>query len=369
MNADAMVTKLLSELHEITGAGIVLFSASGEPVTQFCPPDPSDRETALALLESGEMKTESGGRLYLRVTDADGGGAVLVTGGENAGMAARIALSEIRILSEGMREKTDRTEVLKECLLGGLAGRRMQEKIRRLHIRDDVGRAVFLISVPVKEMNEAVDALNAYCAELGQVDYVVPIGKGVIAIIKELGRDGAPVDSSRDSSREEAVLLEEAEGFLAVLTEEAMIDAGAAYGRAFPRLDKINEAYEEAKTALEVGQVFYPERKIIYYGNLGIGRLICQLPVELCELFLAETFDHDVFADMDAETLRTVQDFFDNNLNVSETARGLYIHRNTLVYRLEKLERSTGLDIRKFEDAMTFKIAMMVELYVNSKRL
>ena len=367
MNLDAMVTKLLSELHEITGAGIVLLSASGEPMTQFCPPDPSDRETALALLESGEIKSESGGRVYLRVTDADDGGAVLVTGGENAEMAARIALSEIQILSEGMREKTGRTEILREILLGGLSGPGMQEKLRRLHIKDDVRRAVFLISVPAQEMNEAVDALNAYCAELGRVDYVVPMGKGVIALIKEVGRESAPVDSG--SSREEAALSEEAEGFLAVLTEESMIDACAAYGHAVPRLGKISEAYEEAKTALEVGQVFYPERKIIYYGNLGIGRLICQLPVDLCRLFLEETFDHDVFADMDAETLRTVQDFFDNNLNVSETARGMYIHRNTLVYRLEKLERSTGLDIRKFEDAMTFKIAMMVELYVNSKRL
>ena len=367
MNPDAMVTKLLGELHEITGAGIVLLTASGEPVARYGLPDPSDMETAPAFLKSGEMRAEADGRIYRRVPLTDGSGAVLVAYGENAEMASRIALSEIRVISQGMKAGSDRTEVLRECLLGGLTGSKMQEKLRRFHIRDDVRRAVFLISVPAEEMNEAADALTAYCTESGGADYVVPMGDGVIALIKEAGREGAPADSG--SSREETALLEEAEGFLAVLTEESMIDACAAYGHAAPRFDKINEAYEEAKTALEVGRVFYPERKIIYYGNLGIGRLICQLPVDLCRLFLEETFDHDVFADMDAETLRTVQDFFDNNLNVSETARGMYIHRNTLVYRLEKLERSTGLDIRRFEDAMTFKIAMMVELYVNSKRL
>jgi carbohydrate diacid regulator len=81
--------------------------------------------------------------------------------------------------------------------------------------------------------------------------------------------------------------------------------------------------------------------------------------MSLCEMFIKEIFGERNI-DLDDETMVTIQKFFENSLNISETARQLYIHRNTLVYRLERLEKMIGLDIRKFEDAMTFKIAMMV---------
>ena len=123
-------------------------------------------------------------------------------------------------------------------------------------------------------------------------------------------------------------------------------------------------AYKEAQIALEVGKVFESEKSIISYENLGIGRLIYQLPLPLCKMFIKEIFDGRSPDEFDEETLQTINKFFENNLNVSETSRQLYIHRNTLVYRLDKLQKSTGLDLRVFEDAITFKIALMVVKYM-----
>ena len=148
------------------------------------------------------------------------------------------------------------------------------------------------------------------------------------------------------------------------LSAEAMMKVRVAYGTVVEELKDVSKSYKEAAMALDVGRIFYSERTILAYNELGIGRLIHQLPVSLCEMFLQEVFTGDAFEQFDEETLVTVYKFFDNNLNVSETARQLYIHRNTLVYRLEKIQKSTGLDVRVFDDALTFKIAMMVASHI-----
>ena len=116
--------------------------------------------------------------------------------------------------------------------------------------------------------------------------------------------------------------------------------------------------------ALEVAKIFYPMKRTIEYGNLGVGRLIYQLPVDLCQLFVKEIFGDNIPEEIDEEILSTVSKFFENNLNVSETSRQLYIHRNTLIYRIEKLQKATGLDVRVFDDALTLKIALMVVNYM-----
>lgn len=141
---------------------------------------------------------------------------------------------------------------------------------------------------------------------------------------------------------------------------EAMVSVRAAYGTIVEELKDVSRSYKEADMALEVGRVFYTEKKILAYNELGIGRLIHQLPASLCEMFLNEVFEGGKADIFEEEELTTVYTFFDNNLNISETARRLYVHRNTLVYRLEKIQKKTGLDVRVFDDALTFKIAMMV---------
>lgn len=137
-----------------------------------------------------------------------------------------------------------------------------------------------------------------------------------------------------------------------------------AYGTIVQELKDVSKSYKEANMALDVGKIFYVEKKVNAYGRLGIGRLIYQLPVNLCRIFIEEIFGVDGIVDFEEETLTTVNKFFENNLNVSETSRQLFVHRNTLVYRIEKLEKSTGLDVRTFDDALTFKIAMMVVNYM-----
>ena len=149
-----------------------------------------------------------------------------------------------------------------------------------------------------------------------------------------------------------------------MLNTEAMTSAWVSYSNVADDIMELSDAYKEARTALEVGKIFYADKNVFGYNRLGIGRLIYQLPIPLCKMFIREIFDNKSPDDFDEETLVTIDKFFENSLNVSETSRQLYIHRNTLVYRLDKLQKSTGLDLRVFEDAITFKIALMVVRYM-----
>lgn len=150
-----------------------------------------------------------------------------------------------------------------------------------------------------------------------------------------------------------------------MLCGENLPKARIALGTIVQEIKDVSRSYKEARMALDVGKIFYNERNVVAYSNLGIGRLIYQLPIPLCKMFIKEIFDSKSPEDFDEETLMTINKFFENSLNVSETSRQLYIHRNTLVYRLDKLQKSTGLDLRVFEDAITFKIALMVVKYMN----
>ena len=137
-----------------------------------------------------------------------------------------------------------------------------------------------------------------------------------------------------------------------------------SFGTIVEELKDVSKSYKEAKMALDVGKIFYTEKTVIAYSTLGIGRLIYQLPVNLCRIYIEEVFGKDIPEELDDETLTTIHKFFENNLNVSETSRQLYVHRNTLVYRIEKIQKSLGLDLRNFDDALTFKIALMVVNYM-----
>ena len=151
---------------------------------------------------------------------------------------------------------------------------------------------------------------------------------------------------------------------LDMLNTEAMTKVHVAFGTVVGEIKEVSRSYKEAKMALDVGKIFYSDKNVIAYNKLGIGRLIYQLPLPLCRMFIKEIFDGKSPDEFDDETLTTINKFFENSLNVSETSRQLYIHRNTLVYRLDKLQKSTGLDLRVFEDAITFKIALMVVKYM-----
>ena len=184
-------------------------------------------------------------------------------------------------------------------------------------------------------------------------DFVTAVDEKNIIIVKEV-----------DANDSYAELGRIAQNIYDILKNEGEEDILIAYGTVVNDIKEVSKSYKEAKLALDVGKIFFSDRRVIAYSTLGIGRLIYQLPIPLCKMFIREIFEGKSPDDFDEETLTTINKFFENNLNVSETSRQLYIHRNTLVYRLDKLQKSTGLDLRVFEDAITFKIALMVVKYM-----
>ena len=185
-------------------------------------------------------------------------------------------------------------------------------------------------------------------------DYVTAVDESNVILIKSL---------EPDDGYEEMVQI--ANTIVDMMNTEAMLNVRVAIGNAVTELRDVSKSYKEAKMSLDVGKIFYAEKSVVAFTTLGIGRLIYQLPVPLCQIFIQEIFGDEMPEDVDDEMLTTINKFFENNLNVSETSRQLYVHRNTLVYRIEKLQKCTGLDVRTFDDALTFKIALMVVNYMN----
>ena len=195
--------------------------------------------------------------------------------------------------------------------------------------------------------------IKDYLGLTGTKEIVTAVDESNVTIVRELPDD----QSIRDIEKS-------AKAIVAHLEKEGLQNVRLAYGTIVDEIKDVSRSYKEARVALDVGKIFFEEKTVIPYSELGIGRLIYQLPIPLCKMFITEIFDDKNLEDFDEETLSTINKFFENSLNVSETSRQLFIHRNTLVYRLDKLQKSTGLDLRVFEDAITFKIALMVVKYM-----
>lgn len=226
-------------------------------------------------------------------------------------------------------------------------------RAKKLHIDIEAKRIVYLIETRQEKDTSARELVKTMFAGNPR-DFITAVDEKSIILVKELAED-------EDYEAAEQV----AKTLLDMLNSEAMSQVRVAYGTIIHEIRSISKSYKEAKMALDVGKIFYEDKKVIAYSTLGIGRLIYQLPLPLCEMFMNEVFGGQQLPDsLDEETLTTINKFFENSLNVSETSRQLYIHRNTLVYRLEKLQKSTGLDVRVFEDALTFRIALMVSNYM-----
>ncbi|MDE7062625.1 MAG: helix-turn-helix domain-containing protein, partial [Lachnospiraceae bacterium] len=265
---------------------------------------------------------------------------------DEAYMVGRLAVCQIRNMVLANRELSDRNNFMQNILLGNMLVVDIYNKARKLHI-EQARRLVYVIEVEGRRESIVMEVVKNLFANRSR-DFVTEINEQTVILIK---------DASSIRTDEDAMKL--AGMIVAHIQAEAMVKARVGYGNVVDALPDIAKSYQEAKMALEVGRIFYAGREAISYGRLGIGRLIYQLPMSLCEMFIREVFG-DRELDIDDETMVTIQKFFDNSLNISETARQLYIHRNTLVYRLERLQKMIGLDIRNFEDALTFKIAMMV---------
>ncbi len=267
-------------------------------------------------------------------------------------MVGKLATFQIQSLLVAYKERFDKDNFIKNLLLDNLLLVDIYNRAKKLHIDTDARRVVYLIETKNEKDTNALETVRTLFAGKTR-DFITAVDERNIIYVKEL----KPNDTY-DS------LMNTAKIIVDMLNTEAMSKVHVAYGTIVNEIKDISRSYKEAKMALDVGKIFYSERKVVAYNNLGIGRLIFQLPMPLCKMFIREIFDGKSPDDFDEETLVTINKFFENSLNVSETSRELYIHRNTLVYRLDKLQKSTNLNLRVFDDAITFKIALMVVKYM-----
>ena len=226
-------------------------------------------------------------------------------------------------------------------------------RAKKLHIDTESRRVIFLMEIVQGKDSNTLENIRGLLSSRTR-DFITAVDEKNVIVVKELGADEGYAE-----------LEHTAEEMLELLRKEGKDDVRIAYGTIVNDIKEVSKSYKEAKLALDVGKIFFGDKNIVAYSTLGIGRLIYQLPVPLCKMFIREIFEGKSPDEFDEETLATINKFFENSLNVSETSRQLYIHRNTLVYRLDKLQKSTGLDLRVFEDAITFKIALMVVKYMN----
>ena len=246
----------------------------------------------------------------------------------------------------------DRDSFIKNLLLDNLLLVDIYNRAKKLHIDADVRRVVMILELEQEREHSSMESVKSLFGGKSK-DFITAVDEKSIIIVKEL---------EENEGYEEMDKL--AQTILDTLGLEKENTTHIAYGTIVSELKEVSRSYKEARMALDVGKIFSPEKDVIAYSSLGIGRLIYQLPIPLCKMFIKEIFGGKSPDDFDEETLVTIDKFFENSLNVSETSRQLYIHRNTLVYRLDKLQKSTGLDLRVFEDAITFKIALMVVRYM-----
>ncbi|MBO4511005.1 MAG: helix-turn-helix domain-containing protein [Lachnospiraceae bacterium] len=281
---------------------------------------------------------------------------ILVVKGDSddAYMVGRMVAFQIQSLIVAYKERYDKDNFIKNLLLDNLLLVDIYNRAKKLHIDVESKRVVFIVETSIEKDNMALETVRTLFSGTKSKDFITAVDEKNIIIVKEL----RPTDTYEDLEKTGKVVLD-------MLNTEAMSKVRVSYGTIVSELKDVSRSYKEAKMALDVGRIFYTERNIIAYSNLGIGRLIYQLPMPLCKMFIREIFDGQMPSDFDDETIVTINKFFENNLNVSETSRQLYIHRNTLVYRLDKIQKMTNLDLRTFEDAITFKMALMVVKYMD----
>lgn len=272
--------------------------------------------------------------------------------GESTSMIGELAVCQIRSLIEAYSEKNDKNAFMQKLLLGSYSEVEAFNRAKKLHISSSCQRAVFLVETRQAGDEHALTMIrNIFSARTH--DFITSVDDKGIIIVREL----VSTETYENLEATAHMLVD-------MLGAEAMTQAWVAYSNVANGLRDLANAYKEARMALEIGKIFYSERNVFGYRKLGIGRLIYQLPEEVCEMFIEEIFDGESLDAIDGETLNIIRTFFENNLNLSETSRQLYVHRNTLVYRFEKIQKRFGLDLRSFEDALTFKIAMLVSGYL-----
>lgn len=353
MLSAGVIQTSIDDLKIITKVELVVSDDSGNVVAKTSDAILVDPSRIKEFINSPADTQAVAGHLYLKIYDENVIMYILVCRDSNEDYTiAKIAVSQIQNLIIAYKERFDKNNFFQNLILDNLLLVDIYNRAKKLHIDIEIPRAICLIEAKYDKDNGAFEVLKSlFSPQAG--DFVTAVDERSIILIKQV-----------ENLQDYGTLDEVCRMIVDTINAEAMIKVKVSYGNIVGELKEVSKSYKEAKMALDVGKIFYANQDVVSYNTLGIGRLIYQLPVNLCQMFIEEIFGSEMPEELDDEILTTVNMFLDNNLNVSETARKLFVHRNTLLYRLEKLQKSTNLDIRVFDDALTLKIALMVVSYL-----
>lgn len=354
MLSNQIIQTNIDELKGITKVDFFVYDMERDCVASTADEVSFDNSIIGSFIDSPADSQIVSGCHFFKVLDERETAFVLVSKGfgDDAYVMGKVAVCQIQNLLIAYKDRFDRTGFFQNLLLDNMLLVDIHNRASKLHIEVEKRRLVYLVETKTDKEGTAAELLKSmFVPQAG--DYIVSIDEKSIVLIKELEDNASKEDMD-----------EVADTIVDMLNAEAMLKVRVAYGQPVNELKDVSKSYKEAKMALEVGNIFYDYKNVISYGMLGIGRLIYQLPQNLCKIFIKEIYGDKDPEDIGEEILTTVNKFLENNLNVSETSRQLYIHRNTLVFRIEKLQKAIGLDMRVFEDALTFKIALMVQEYL-----
>ena len=353
MISNQILQNTIDGLKNITRTDLCVLDVEGKILAATFPDADSFSESAQSFVNSPADSQVVNGCQFFKVFDEHQLEYILLAYGdsEDVYMIGKIASFQIQNLLVAYKERFDTDNFIKNLLLDNLLLVDIYNRAKKLHIDIEVRRVVFLIETHRDKDGNELEKIRGLFGGKSK-DFVTAVDEKNIIVVKELAENEQYDD-----------LRKTAEVILNLFRGDGN-GVHISYGTVINELKEVSRSYKEARMALDVGRIFFEEQNIIAYSQLGIGRLIYQLPIPLCKMFIKEIFDGKSPDEFDEEILTTINKFFENSLNVSETSRQLYIHRNTLVYRLDKLQKSTGLDLRVFEDAITFKIALMVVKYM-----
>lgn len=354
MISTQVLSNCIDELHGITKVNLCIYDSDGLEVVSTFENAEITGDMIRNFIASPADSQVIGKNHLLKITDDDELVYILVACGTNddSYVIGRIAASQIQQLLSAYKERFDRNIFFQNLLMDNLLLVDVYNRAKKLHIEATALRVVFVVKAG-NEKDTAVSELLRGMFSVHAGDFVTEVDEKNVILVKTLDQTDGYAEIDRI-----------AQSIVDTISAEAMTNVRVAYGTMVQELKDVSKSYKEAMMAMDVGRIFYAQKRVNSYATLGIGRLIYQLPTNLCKLFIDEIFGDTDPGELDEEIVFTAYKFFENNLNVSETSRQLFIHRNTLVYRIEKLEKATGLDVRTFDDALTFKIAMMVYNYM-----
>lgn len=336
MISNQILQNTIEGLKSITRIDLCIMDTDGKVLASTFSGAEGHEEAVCSFVDSPADSQVVSGYQFFKVYDDSRLEYVLIVNGgsEDVYMIGKIAAFQIQNLLVAYKERFDKDNFIKNLLLDNLLLVDIYNRAKKLHIETDVRRIVFIIETKHEKDNSALETVRTLFATKTK-DFITAVDEKNIIIVKEV----KPNESYKELEQTAYVVLD-------TLNTEAMSKVHIAYGTIVNSIKEVSRSYKEAKMALDVGKIFYSDRNVVAYSNLGIGRLIYQLPIPLCKMFIKEIFGGKSPDDFDEETLSTINKFFENSLNVSETSRQLFIHRNTLVYRLDKIQKSTGLDLR-----------------------